>query len=157
MKLSHLTLVLGSLLSFAAHAADGELKMTGPDAGVAQYNDHCANGRNNGEAVRKQFVEKMLANPESQLAKTVAGLSTFEDDFQLTKGVLTPWVQSFHLRSGCGTNNNSYSAIVQSYDTMSNSHVTVSKFLVTINDDDEVGTRTLSLKSIQPLSIREEE
>ncbi|MEO5668413.1 MAG: hypothetical protein ABIR96_10160 [Bdellovibrionota bacterium] len=156
MKHVYLAAVLGTMI--CAHArADGALQMTGPDSATAMYDDHCSNGANVIEKTRTQFINNMLANPQSKLGSVTAQLATVEDGIQATKGVLTKWVQTYHMRMGCGTNQNSFSAIIQSYDTMSNSHVTVSKYLVTVDDDDESGTRTLKLRDIQPLNVRQED
>jgi hypothetical protein len=156
MKCTYLALALGMIICASARA-DGVLQMTGADAAVAQYNDHCSNGANIIEATRTQFINNMLANPQSKLGNVIGQLATVEDGIQATQGVLTKWVQSYHMRSGCGTNQNSFSAIVQSHDTMSNSHITVTKFLVTVDDDDESGTRTLKLRSILPLNVRQDD
>jgi len=153
MKIKYLTLTLGFIMGAGARA-DGVLQMTGPDSAVAQYDDKCSNGANIVETTRTEFINKMLANPKSKLGKLKAQLTTVEDGFQMTEGALTPWIQTFHLRSGCGTNENSFTAILQSHDTISNSNVVESKYLVTVDDDDESGVRTLKLRSIQRLNIR---
>jgi len=156
MKNVLLAAVLGMSVGALAHA-DGVLVMTGRDSATAKYDDECSNGANIVEATRTQFINKMLADKESQLGSIVSKLSTFDGDIQETKGVLTKWVQTYHMRSGCGTNHNSFTAMVQSYDTMSNSNVVVTKYLVTIDDDDESGTRTLKLRSIQALDMRRDD
>lgn len=156
MKKIFLSVLLGVSMGAVAHA-DGVLEMTGPDSAVAKYNDECSNGANIVAETRAEFIKKMVENPESKLGKTLAQFTKFDGGIQESKGALTKWVQTYHMRSGCGTNHNSYTAMIQSVDTMSNSNVVVTKYIVTIDDDDESGTRTLKLKSIQPVIIRNEE
>lgn len=65
----------------------------------------------------------------------------------------TGWNQTFHNRSGCGTNINSYSAFVETV-TGGNANHTVVKYLVTIDDDDNAGKRTLKIRDIRPINLR---
>jgi hypothetical protein len=63
------------------------------------------------------------------------------------------WNQTFHERIGCGTNSNSYSAFVETV-TGGNTNLMVVKFLVTIDDDDNAGRRTLTIRDIRPIKLR---
>src|SRR5580698_1404291 len=132
-----------------------ELKLTSPDAGQAVYADKCSNGGNSDEQNRDKFVQLMLANPKSKLAvakstlyKSLAGDP--HDDV-----VLSDWVQTFHDRDGCGASHNSFSAILMTVSGGNTNH-TVARDLVTIDDDDDGGVRKLSLRSIRPISVRDD-
>jgi hypothetical protein len=61
--------------------------------------------------------------------------------------------QTFHARSGCASSANSYSAFVETV-TGGNSNYTVVKYLLTIDDDDNAGERTLKVRDIRPISLR---
>ena len=133
-----------------------ELKPTGPDTARAVYPDMCSNGGNGDEQNRDKFVQLMLDNPKSKLAQAKAALyKTLRGDPH-DDVFLTEWVQTFHDRDGCGASHNSYSAVLETL-TDGNSNHTVARKLVTIDDDDDGGVRKLSLRSIQPISVRDED
>jgi hypothetical protein len=139
----------------AAPDTPPELKVTGPDAAQAVYAEKCANGGNSDEANRNKFVELMLANPKSKLAQAKATLYKNLSGEPHDDVVLTDWVQTFHDRDGCGSSHNSYSAILETV-TGGNTNHTVARQIVTIDDDDDSGVRKLSLRSIRPISVRDE-
>ncbi|MGZ3649675.1 MAG: hypothetical protein ACXVB9_14015 [Bdellovibrionota bacterium] len=147
-----------AMFATSAHAATKvpTLVMTGPDSGKAIYADKCANGGNNDEENRAKFVQMMLANPASKLSQMKADLLKNLDEPRGEGVYIGTFVQSFHDRDGCGSSNNSYSAIVMTVNNGNENH-SVSRFLVTIDDDDNVGERTLSLHSIQPITIRDDQ
>jgi hypothetical protein len=150
-------LFLHNCSAFAASRI-GELVMTSPDSATVRYADRCSNGRNITEAIRAQFVRAMLANPESKISQLKAQiLKEIRDSGDTPRGegfALGAWSHSYHDRAGCSTSSNSYSALAASIAGGNTNHK-VSRFLVTIDDDDEGGTRTLKLRSIQPVSVRD--
>jgi hypothetical protein len=132
-----------------------DVKLTSPDTAQAVYADKCANGGNGDDQNRKKFVELMLANPKSKLAQAKATLYKSLAGEPHDDVFLTDWVQTFHDRDGCGASHNSYSAILETL-TGGNTNHTVARQLVTIDDDDDGGVRKLSLRSIRPISVRDE-
>jgi hypothetical protein len=90
----------------------------------------------------------------SQLKVTLLHEINRSGDEPRDEGVyIGEWNQTFHQRIGCGTNSNSYSAFVETV-TGGNTNHTVVKYLVTIDDDDNAGTRTLKLRDIRPIKLR---
>lgn len=132
-----------------------DLKMTSPDSATAQYANKCDNGADLDGENRDKFVKLMLANRDSKLSQAKAELLKSLDDHR-GDGVYTgDFTQTFSERSGCGSSHSSYSAPLVTV-TGGNAFHTVTKALVTIDDDVDEGFRKLSLRSIQPLEIRDD-
>jgi hypothetical protein len=152
--------LLTSTLSTAAPAAKkpalGELVMDGHDGGHVTYSDKCSNGANSDEANRNKYVAAMVADKESKLAVTLADTEKkFVSDVEV-EAVLGDWEQTFHLRDGCGETDQSFSAMILVQSKMGNSHELWAKYLVTIDDNVVSELRKFSLRSIQPLVMREQ-
>jgi hypothetical protein len=135
------------------------LKMTGADSAQAIYTNKCSNGNNIDKANRDKFVELMLANKKSRLAKlktTLLQEIQRRGDEPRGEGVyIGEWNQTFHYRLGCGHNANSYSAFVSTVVNGNTNHAVV-RYLVTIDDDDEAGIRTLKVRNIRPIGLRKD-
>jgi hypothetical protein len=153
--------VLAFALSLVAHtqlasAKPPKLESTGPDSARAVYPDKCANGANHDDANRDAFVKAMLDNPKSKLAQAKAALlEEIKDDIRGEGVYLGAWQQTYHDRVGCGTSKTSLSAVMVTV-TGGNSSHTVTRYLVTIDDDDDDGVRTFALRSLTPLKLRDE-
>jgi len=130
------------------------LQMTSPDSAVAIYSDKCSNGKNHDPANRDKFVQQMLANPKSHLAMLKATIQRHLDDPRGEGVYLGNFVETYNDREGCATSSQSFSAVMVTI-TGGNSNHTVSRYLVTIDDNDESGVRKLSLRSLLPISIRD--
>jgi hypothetical protein len=137
--------------------ADGEaLVMDGHDAGHLIYADKCSNGANNDDAGRDRFITALRADAKSQLARTLATAEAkFVTDKEMYEVALGDWIQTYHLRDGCGESSNSYSAFVVVQSKHGNSHELWTKYLVTIDDDVVAERRTLKVRSVVTLSMRE--
>ncbi|HEX7703542.1 MAG TPA: hypothetical protein VF403_22535, partial [Kofleriaceae bacterium] len=120
------------------------------------YSDKCSNGANSDEANRKKYIAAMVADKKSKLAITLADTEKkFVADVEV-EAVLGDWEQTFHLRDGCGETDASYSAMILVQSKMGNSHELWAKYLVTIDDNVVSELRKFSLRSIQPLVMREQ-
>jgi hypothetical protein len=137
-------------------AAPPPLKFTSPDAATAVYADKCSNGKNHDLANREKFVKRMLLNPQSRLAILKAQLLKGLEDPSGEGVFVGQFVETYNDRSGCGTSNTSYSAPLAII-TGGNAFHTVTRYLVTIDDNDEAGLRTLALRSFQPVTIRDDQ
>ena len=134
----------------------GELLMTGPDSGNILYADRCANGGNIDKAKEDEFVKAMLANPDSKLSRLKAQLIKEIGNDARGEGVyFGDREQSFHFRDGCSASLNTFSFMVFTV-TGGNSNYTVARFLVSVDDDDNQGVRTLKVRSIQAIKIRDD-
>jgi len=102
------------------------------------------------------FVKAMLANPKSDLAQLKEKLlKEIADDKRGEGFYVSEPVASFRFRDGCGSSPNSFSVMVYTVAGGNTNH-TIARFLVNVDDDDdEAGTRTLQLRSIQPRQIRD--
>jgi hypothetical protein len=133
------------------------LKMTSPDSATITYADKCANGGNNDEAPRTDFIARMLADKRSKLAKLEVELfAEIKNNGEEPRGdgvIIGDWQQTFHDRDGCGQSLNAYSTFVFTQ-TDGNANHLVAKRIVTIDDDDVAGVRTLKLRKIQPIDLR---
>jgi hypothetical protein len=151
------------ILAVATAAADPgnppvkPLKMTSPDSATLTYADTCANGGNDDEAARTDFIARMLADKRSKLAKLEVELfAEIKNNGEEPRGdgvIIGDWQQTFHDRDGCGQSLNAYSTFVFTQ-TGGNTNHLVAKRIVTIDDDDVAGVRTLKLRKIQPIDIR---
>jgi hypothetical protein len=134
-----------------------ELVMISPNSAKAIYEDKCSNGSNSDKANRDKFLKLMLANPKSKLAQLkVDLLKEIKQSGDEPRGegfYIGEWTQTFHTRSGCASSANSYSAFVKTM-TGGNSNYTTVKYLVTIDDDDNAGERTLKVHDIRPMNLR---
>ena len=152
--------LLTPTLSIAAPAAKkpalGELVMDGHDAGHVTYSDKCSNGANSDEANRTKYIAAMVADKKSKLAINLADTEKkFVSDVEV-EAVLGDWERTFYLRDGCGETDASYSAMILVQSKMGNSHELWAKYLVTIDDNVVSESRKFSLRSIQPLVMREQ-
>jgi hypothetical protein len=153
--------ILFLALPLAAFAAPKlpPLVMTGPDSAKVVYADRCANGGNQDKANFDLFVKKMLADPRSKLAQLREKvLKEIKDGGEEPRGngfYLTGFEQSYADREGCSQSSTSSTAIAVAQ-TGGNTDHTVAQALVTIDDDETEGVRTLSVRSITPIKIREE-
>jgi len=133
------------------------LVITSSNSASANYENKCSNGRNIDKVNRDKFLKLMLADKKSKLSQLkVALLNEIKQsgDEPRDEGVyIGEWNQTFHERIGCDTNKNSYSAFVETI-TGGNTNHTVVKFLVTIDDDDNAGKRTLTIRDIRPIKLR---
>ena len=148
-----------ALFSLSAHAAEklGEVIMTGPDSAVVHYKDKCSNGAHIVLGDHRKYIDLMMANKDSQLFRLKANLLKQIGDDARGEGVYFGEIlPTFHARYGCGESQNSFSFFVVTV-TGGNTSLTVSKFLVTFDDDDLSDTRTLKIRSISPVNIRNEE
>lgn len=162
------------------HQSLGQLIITGPDAakvpiegeGCPDFGEEWATRE---AALRKQFIDAMLANTGSKLARLRASYlkELLRDEPWLARSdaaaqaeyvaghfLFTDWAQTYYERSGCGESFESYSSIVQTMGR-GNMHKTVSRYLVTIDFDRKAGRDgkdaiTLKLRSAQPLKIRDQ-
>jgi hypothetical protein len=133
----------------------GELIMQGPDVGHIAYADRCSNGSNSDEAGFMKFVAAMRADKQSRLARTLAEAEArFVRDKKLYEVELGDWFMTYHRRDGCSDMSISFSAPIQVREKISNSHELWTKYLVTIDDDVVAERRTLRLRSITPLALR---
>ena len=161
MRFSFFTLSVLALATTSGHAAQSPkipaLVMTSPDSASVNYEDKCSNGGNLDQFNRSSFLKLMLANQFSKLSQLKVALFNEikqSGDEPRGEGVhIGEWNQTFHNRSGCGTNTNSYSAFVSTV-TSGNANYTVVKYLVTIDDDDNAGKRTLKIRDIRPIKLR---
>lgn len=149
------TMIAALLLSLAAHAAPaptpayGELVMTSPNSARALYQDTCSNGANLDEKTFDAFAQKVLDNPKSKLGAIKIDLMN-----KLNKaGAVSPSVffggkmYVFHQRDGCASVHLQVAMSVLT-DEGSTDHTELAHDIVTFNDDDDSGVRTLSLVSI---------
>ncbi|MEH2052547.1 hypothetical protein [Nostoc sp.] len=161
MRFGFFTLCVLALATTSGHAAQSPkipaLVMTSPDSASANYEDKCSNGSNLDQFNRDRFLKLMLADKKSKLSQLkVALLNEIKQSGDEPRGEgvhIGEWNQTFHDRSGCGTNTNSYSAFVVTV-TGGNANHTVVKYLVTIDDDDNAGKRTLKIRDIRPINLR---
>lgn len=141
-------------LSGASAPALPPLRMTSPDSATAIYADKCSNGKNHDQVNRDKFVQQMLANPKSHLAMLKATLQKHLEDPRGEGVYLGEFVETYNDRDGCGSSAQSYSAMLVTI-TGGNTDHTVTRYLVTIDDNDDTGVRKLSLRSLLPISIRD--
>ncbi|BDA75978.1 hypothetical protein CAL7716_101440 (plasmid) [Calothrix sp. PCC 7716] len=161
MRLAVFTLCILGLFARSGHAAQSAplpaLVMTSPDSATANYQDKCSNGANIDKQNRDKFLQLMLANKKSKLSQLKVALwgeIKKSGDEPRGEGVyIGEWNQTFHDRSGCGANSNSYSTFISTV-TGGNTNHTVVKYLLTIDDDDNAGKRTLKVRDIRPISLR---
>jgi hypothetical protein len=161
MRFGFVTLYLLALTITTGYAAESPkipaLVMTSPDSASANYEDKCSNGRNIDKVNRDKFIKLMLADKKSKLSQlkvTLLNEIKQTGDEPRDEGVyIGEWNQTFHERIGCDTNTNSYSAFVETV-TGGNTNHTVVKYLITIDDDDNAGKRTLKLRDIRPIKLR---
>jgi hypothetical protein len=161
MRVSFFTVCVLVLATTTGHAAESPkipaLMMTSPDSASANYEDKCSNGHNIDNINRDKFLKLMLANQKSKLSQLkVALLKEIKQSGDEPRGegiYIGEWNQTFHDRNGCGENTNSYSAFVGTV-TGGNTNHTVVKYLVTIDDDDNAGKRTLKIRDIRPINLR---
>jgi len=134
----------------------GELIMDGHDAGHILYADRCSNGANSDDAGRAKFIAAMRADKRSKLAQTLAAAEArFIRDKTFHEIDLGDWFMTYHLRDGCGQMSISFSAPINLLSKMSNIHELQIKYLVTIDDNVVADRRTLRLRSITPLALRD--
>jgi hypothetical protein len=132
-----------------------ELVMDSHDAGHIVYADTCSNGNNAEDAGRMKFVATMRADKQSKLARTLAEAEArFVSDKALYEVEIGAWFMTYHLRDGCSDVSISFSAPIQVREKLGNSHELQTKYLVTIDDDVVADRRTLRLRSITPLALR---
>jgi hypothetical protein len=137
-------------------AKPGELIMDGHDAGHILYADRCSNGANSDDAGREKFIAAMRADKRSKLAQTIAAAEArFVRDRTYYEIDLGDWFMTYHLRDGCGEMSISFSAPINLLSKMSNIHELQIKYLVTIDDNVVADRRTLRLRSIVPLALRD--
>ena len=161
MRLVFLTLcflVLGITSGYASESSKIPLLvMTSPDSATANYENKCSNGNNGDKVNFNQFLKLMLANKKSKLSQLKASLlNEIKQSGESPRGegvYIGEWNQTFHDRDGCGTSTNSYSAFVTTV-TGGNTNHSIVKYLVTIDDDDNGGKRTLKLRDIYPIKLR---
>jgi hypothetical protein len=161
MRFGFLTLCILALATTSGHAAQSPkipaLFMTSPDSASANYEDKCSNGGNLDKVNRDKFLQLMLKNKKSKVSQLkVALLNEIKRSGDEPRGegvYIGEWNQTGHLRSGCSTNTNSYSAFISTV-TGGNANYTVVKYLVTIDDDDNAGKRTLKIRDIRPIKLR---
>ena len=133
-----------------------ELAMTSPDHGRAIYADRCSNGSHLEDGNRDRFIQRMLDDPRSTLARKLATLTRrypANRSDPIAEPMLGAWSLSYAARIGCRTIMTSYSAFVQMVEG-EGERSTVTMFLVTIDDDFDGAERTLRLRSIAPIAIR---
>lgn len=134
----------------------GELIMDGHDAGHILYADRCSNGANSEDVGRAKFIAAMRADQQSKLAQTLAAAEArFARDKTYYEIDLGSWFTTYYLRMGCGETSISFSAPINLLAKMSNTHELQTKYLVTIDDDVVGDRRTLRLRSITPLALRD--
>lgn len=130
--------------------------MTSPDSADANYEDKCSNGGNLDQFNRDRYLLLILADEKSKLSQLKVALLNeikLSGDQPRGEGVhIGEWNQTFHDRSDCGISTNSYSAFVVTV-TGGNANHTVVKYLVTIDDDDPSGKRTLKIRDIRPINL----
>jgi hypothetical protein len=146
------------VLSFAALVAGGSahanevVKMTSPDSAVAKYEDDCSNGANITASGRRMFTKQMLKNPKSKLSKLKAELLKNTDPDMPDQFVLSEWVQTSHLRNGCSTSINAFTAFVQTISSDNVNHL-VTHYIITIEDSEEAGDREFNVVSIKKIDL----
>jgi|GEM_PF-2287766 len=146
MKTVRLLCLLLSFSSAIAFAAES-LQMKSPNSGVINYADKCSNGTNVTDSGRELFINAMLANKDSLLAKAKQDILKQADDSEMNFGI-TSWVQTGHRRDGCSENDNTYTAfLLKIQRNTSNESTAVAQ--VDISDNDNGGVRTLTLVSIK--------
>jgi hypothetical protein len=145
------------LIAATAHADKlGALVMDGHDAAHIMYADRCSNGNNADRPGFDRFVAALRADPKSKLALALAETETkYVSDQTLYEVVLGDWIETYHLRDGCADNSNSFSAFVFVRATVSNSNELWTRYVITIDDDVASDRRTLRVRSVLPLSLRE--
>ncbi len=161
MRFVFLTLFVLALAPTSVYADQSPkipaLVMTSPDSASANYENKCSNGGNLDKVNRDKFIKLMLADKKSKLSQLkVALLNEIKESGGQPRGegvYVGEWNQTFHDRSGCSPITNSYSAFVVTV-TGGNSNYTVVKYLVTIDDDDNEGKRTLKIRDIRPINLR---
>ncbi len=161
MRFGFFTLCVLALATTSGYAAEftkiPALVMTSPDSAKVNYEDKCSNGGNSDKVNRDKFLKLMLADKRSKLSQLkVALLNEIKQSGDEPRGegvYIGEWNQTFHERSGCGMSTNSYSAFVVTV-TGGNANHTVVKYLVTIDDDDNAGERTLKIRDIRPINLR---
>lgn len=165
-SLASLSLVLAvSTLAIADPSPDapapdtpglGKLIMDGHDAGHILYADRCSEDAHSDDAGRAKFIAAMRADKQSKLARTLAAAEArFVRDKRFHEIELGDWFMTYHLRIGCGERSISFSAPIYLLSKMSNTHEMQTKYLVTIDDNVVDDRRTLRLRSITPLALRD--
>jgi hypothetical protein len=133
-----------------------QLVMDGHDEGHIIYADHCSNGANADDAGRERFITALRADSKSQLARTLTAVEAkFVSDKENYEVALGDWIQTYHLRDGCADNSSSYSALVVVQAKHGNSHELWTKYMITIDDDVASERRTLRVRSVVPLTLRD--
>jgi hypothetical protein len=134
----------------------GELIMDSHDAGHIMYADRCSNGGNSDEAGRAKFIAAMRADKQSKLAQMLAAAEArFVRDKTFYEVDLGAWFTTYYLRIGCGETSISSSAPIYLLAKITNTHELQTKYLVTIDDNVVADRRTLRLRSITPLALRD--
>jgi hypothetical protein len=146
------------LIAATAHADKlGALVMEGHDAAHIMYADACSNGKNADRPGFDRFVAALRADPKSKLARALVETETkYVSDKELYEVALGDWVQTYHLRDGCADNSNSLSAYIYVRAKVSNSNELWTRYVITIDDDVTADRRALHVRSVLPLSLREQ-
>lgn len=161
MRFVFFTLFILTLFARSGHTAESApvaaLVMTSPDSATANYEDKCSNGANIDKQNRDKFLQLMLKNKKSKLSQLkVALLNEIKKSGDEPRGegvYIGEWNQTFHDRSGCSASSNSYSTFISTV-TGGNTNYTAVKYLLTIDDDDNAGKRTLKVRDIRSISLR---
>jgi hypothetical protein len=145
------------LVATTAHADKlGALVMDGHDAAHATYADRCSNGANADRPGFDRFVAALRADPKSKLSLALAETETkYVSDKELYEVVLGDWIQTYHLRDGCADNSNSFSAFIYVRAKVSNSNELWTRYVITTDDDVTSERRSLHVRSVLPLALRE--
>jgi hypothetical protein len=164
-SLASLSLVLAvSTLAIADPSPDapvpdapglGKLIMDGHDAGHILYADRCSENAHSDDAGRAKFIAAMRADKQSKLARALAAAETRFVRDKWHEIDLGDWFMTYHLRNGCDERSISFSAPIYLLSKMSNIHEMQTKYLVTIDDNIVKDRRTLRLRSITPLALRD--
>jgi hypothetical protein len=149
--------IAAMLIAATAHADKlGALVMDGHDAAHIMYADRCSNGKNADRPGFDRFVAALRADPKSKLSTALVEAETkYVSDKTLYEVTLGDWIQTYHLRDGCADNSNSFSAFVYIRATVSNSNELWTRYVITIDDDVASDQRTLHVRSVLPLALRE--
>jgi hypothetical protein len=98
----------------------------------------------------------MRADKQSKLAQTLAAAEArFVRGKTLYEVDLGDWFTTYYLRIGCGETSISSSAPIYLLAKITNTHELQTKYLVTIDDNVVADRRTLRLRSITPLALRD--